>query len=487
MSINASMIVDVTPRAVRGGSGSLEFNGLVLTKNPLAILAQGFESTTAVGEVFGANSTEYAFAQQYWAADANKTFSPRKIIFSRDLSEPTAAWIRSAPLPDLATLKTITNGSFSISVGNSPVEVTGLSLASVTSYSDAAEAIAAKITGTTGAYDSNLNAFIFTTTATGAEAQIGYATGTDAATLGLSEDAGALLWQGTDAQTPTEMMQGIADIDRNWVTFTTIDEPDNDDAIEFAQWATANFGYIYFPFETSATATVSASTSDLAPSIEEAGAGATAPVYGDVENAAFWMGMIAATDFGATNGMKTYAFKTPLLLPANVTQQGMAETLKSKRYNFIGNYATRNAEFQISTFGTLIDKSYSYIDELAGQIWLANEVQRVCMDGLTTVNRAAYDEQGYTMVRNWIASVVTAGLKNGFIQTGISLSATQKSALTEAVGQDVSKELYTNGYILMVQDPGAEVRAERGSPDIVFYFTYGGAIHKIDIPVTAYF
>lgn len=95
MSINASMIVDVTPRAVRGGSGSLEFNGLVLTKNPLAILAQGFESTTAVGEVFGANSTEYAFAQQYWAADANKTFSPRKIIFSRDLSEPTAAWIVS--------------------------------------------------------------------------------------------------------------------------------------------------------------------------------------------------------------------------------------------------------------------------------------------------------------------------------------------------------------------------------------------------------
>ena len=62
------------------------------------------------------------------------------------------------------------------------------------------ETVAAKLTGTTGAYNSDLNAFIFTTEQTGATATIGYATagsgGTDLSTLlGLTQAAGAVLPQ----------------------------------------------------------------------------------------------------------------------------------------------------------------------------------------------------------------------------------------------------------------------------------------------------
>ena len=94
MSINASMIVEVTPRVVRAGSSDLQFNGMVFTKSPLASICDIFTSANQVGEQFGYESPEYQFAQVYWEADEQKTRSPEALYFSRLTTEATAAWIR---------------------------------------------------------------------------------------------------------------------------------------------------------------------------------------------------------------------------------------------------------------------------------------------------------------------------------------------------------------------------------------------------------
>lgn len=493
MSIPASMIVDITSTAVRGGSSNLEFNGMVFTQNALASMCDIFTSANDVGTQFGFDSPEYSFAQTYWAADERKTRSPSALYFARLLTDATSAWIRGYQVTaTLAEFQAISDGALTISVDGSPVQATGIDLSECTSLSEVATTVAAKVTGTTGAYNSSMNCFIFTTSQTGSTATIAYpqtaSEGTDLSTmLGLTEAQGAVLWQGTDAQTFAQNVSSVLEISQNWVTFTTIEEPDEDLATELAQWVSANFGYIYFPYTTQANAEVSGNTSDMASTLEAAGVSSTAPVYGSTNYAAFYMGMLAATDFEATNGMKTYAFKSSSTLPAYVTSGSVASVLQSKKYNFLGSFATRNAQFDVSAWGTLIDSTYSFIDELAGMIWLSNAWQVALMDLITAVNRIPYTERGYTMIRTSTLDVINRGLNNGFIESGVTLSAAQISALTEAVGQDISKTLENTGWYLRVEDPGATARSNRQSPICQLYFTYGGAVHVINGSATAFF
>ena len=493
MSINASMIVEVTPRVVRAGSSDLQFNGMVFTKSPLASICDIFTSANQVGEQFGYESPEYQFAQVYWEADEQKTRSPEALYFSRLTTEATAAWIRGFGMTaTLADLKKITDGVLTVPINGSDVQATGIDLSEATSLSDVATTIAGKLTGTTGQYNSGLNAFIFTTTETGSTATIDYAKtatgGTDLGPiLGLTQDDGAALWQGTDAQSFAECVSNVLGVSQNWVTFTTIDTPETALAQEIAQWVSANFGFIYYPNTTDNNAASAQSQADLASVLDAAGVSNTAPVYGTPNYCAFFMGMQAATDYSATNGVKTYAFKRSALLPANVTNSNVAEVLANKRYNFLGNFAMRNAEFDVSSFGTLLGDSYRFIDELGGMIWLTNSLQRTIMDGLTSVNRVPYTERGYTMIRTWCMAPINQGLQNGYIEPGVTLSATQKTQLIEAIGQDVSQEIYNNGWYLRVADPGAEARANRQSPICDLYFTYGGAVHRLELGASAYF
>lgn len=489
MAINANMIVDVTPRAVSGGSSDLDFNGFVFTKNPLATAVDIFTTASGVGAQFGYESPEYAFAQTYWQADDNKTKSPKALCFGRLLDEATSAWLRGFTVTaELKDFQAITNGTLSVTVNGAKVDATSIDLSAAKSFSDVATAVAEKIGDVKGEFNSNMNAFIFTTTQTGASATMGYAEEGDLAQmLGLTEAQGAALWQGTDAQSFSTTINQVLNITQNWVTFTTIDEPSVDLAKEMAKWVSTNFGYIYFPYTTQTAAESRSSTTDLATVLKDEGVAHTNPIYGPYAYAANFMGMVAATDYNATNGVKTYAFKGASGLAPYVTNTEVAQILKEKKYSFYGSFATRNAQFNLSYEGALLGSSYSYLDELAGMIWFTNTIQRTIVDGMKTVNRVPYTEDGYTMVRMWLTDPINKALTNGYIQAGVEMSAAQKTQLIQEVGKDVSNDIKNNGYYLRVTDPGADVRAQRGSPRVQIYFTYGGAVHKMDVSVTAYF
>ena len=68
---------------------------------------------------------------------------------------------------------------------------------------------------------------------------------------------------------------------------------------------------------------------------------------------------------------------------------------------------------------------------------------------------------------------------------GVSLSEAQKAQLYQEAGEDISTELYTNGFVIRVTDPAPEVRATRGTPNISVWYTYGGSVNKIEFPLTA--
>ena len=66
------------------------------------------------------------------------------------------------------------------------------------------------------------------------------------------------------------------------------------------------------------------------------------------------------------------------------------------------------------------------------------------------------------------------------------LSEKQKAELYIEAGIDITEQLFTEGYYFEVSDPGADVRAVRGTPIINVWYTYGGSVNKLNIPLTAF-
>jgi hypothetical protein len=107
------------------------------------------------------------------------------------------------------------------------------------------------------------------------------------------------------------------------------------------------------------------------------------------------------------------------------------------------------------------------------------------LNGLTQAGRVPYNDRGYALIRAWLQDPINRALNNGVIDAGVSLSESQKAQIYNETGKDLSTELYTKGYAILVEDAGASVRVGRQSPNISVYYTYGGSINKIDVASTA--
>lgn len=498
MAIPASHIVNVLPRVLPGGSNNLELNGLLFSLSPLIsanTLVMSFPSAAGVGEYFGENSPEYSAALVYFTSFDNKQAAPRALMVARRVASDIPAYLRGSRVAcTLAQLKTIKDGAFTISVDNTALALDGLDFSTVASYSQAAqvleEALSAHATGITVSYSSLNGTFTIESPSKGGASEVGFAecasSGADlAGLLGLSEAAGALVSKGMDAMSIDEQMAAVLAKTQNWVSFSTVWECEPTEACEWAAWANKHYGWLYVAYTTH-PATISAdSSSDLASQIKDKGFDHSAVVFGTLEYAAFIMGVVASIAWQRANGAITTAFKRQSGLAPWVANEVEAAILESKRCNYFGNFATRNAEFVFLYPGCLSASSYGFIDPYINSIWLNNRIQVALMDGLSLTGRAPYNTRGYTMIKAWMMDPVNDAKLNGVIEPGVMLSEAQKSEVMNEAGLDIADELWTQGYYLQVLDPGAQVRAERGSPITSIWYTYGGAVQKLTVAATA--
>lgn len=496
MSINASYLVSLPPRTITGGSSDLQTNGMVLTDSQLIPAdkpAMSFVSAAAVAAVFGADSAEAAFAQQYFTGLINQQKAPSALIVGRLITEAAPAWLRSATLTaKLADLKKITDGALTIEVNGTEEKATGISLANAGSLSDVAAIIAEKVTGMTGAYNSDLSEIILTTEATGAEATISFATapesGTDLASLlGLTEAAGAVISQGSKALTPAANLDAICNVTRNWTQFTTIAEvTDEETAKAYAAWAAGDSDDYVFVFWSSDDKMTNQLTADATIAKALSGYSTTFAFYCKTNAAAAAIVAYPATiKWDATQGMKVLFGKKVTGVPAIVTTESAAAALDALKVSYIGDFATRNADFQIFNRGAMMGSKYGFLDAAIGMIWLRAKIQRACMDGFSSVNRVPYNEKGYALIDAWISDPIREAKNVGVIDEGVKLSDAQKAQIAQEVGEDISDTLFSNGYWFGIEDPAANVRAERGSPTVSLYFAYAGSVQKLEMPVTA--
>ena len=480
MTIPASQLVDITPRVIGGGLSGLSFVGTFLTKNtnlPTAT-AVPFYSQKAVGEYFGTASTEYKLAGNYFTADSNSSKKPDVLWFYRYASSATSAFLRGVTPSSLDDLKTITSGSFSIKIDGTTEEITGLDFSAETSYSGVASvletALATEATGTTCTWDSQFKAFVITSPSTGTTSTLEFATGASAGALGL--DNGTLS-QGTAAATLTQTMTGAVNSNSNFWSFMPVWDETSSEALELAGWC--NDQGVRFMY-----ALVDKTTAGLTPNNQACLAYQVSDYYGvcclynTKELGAMAMGVGASIDPAQLNGRKTWAFKQQTGLTYTVNSETDAPVLLANGYNFYGNYATASSQFKLFQNGQ-ISGDAKWLDTYYGQVFIRDGLQNAWLNAMISANTLPYNQSGYGVLRAAAMDTINTAVNAGFIRQGVSLSEAQKAQVQSEAGLDISGALETQGWYLQILDPTTQVRAERGTPVVNFWYMDGGSIQRI--------
>lgn len=486
MTIPASDIVVVNPGVVGSGGNPLALNGVILSTNTLLPTAavRSFASPDAVKAFFGAASAEYAIAQVYFLGFDNSTIKPGTLYFSPYVNTARASWLQSGNLSamSLTDLQAL-SGVLTVTINGVAKTSSSINLATASSFSDAATKIdAGFVSGDVAVTWNPVNStFLFTSPTTGAASTMSVATGTLSAGLMLTSATGAILSQGADADTPATAMDAVKAATQNWVDFMTMWEPVIEDKEAFAVWTNAqNQRFMYVCWDTDAQAIVNGSTTcfgAIAKSLQYDG---VVPVYNTKELAAFMLGTVASIDFSRLNGRITSAFKSQSGFVPTVTDQQIAANLLENGYSFYGAYATANDQFNFLYNGQMSGK-WSWVDTFVDQVYLNAQFQLALLSLLTTVKSIPYNESGYSLIRAAMIDPISQALNFGSIRTGITMSAQQKAVVNQAAGMDVSTIIEQQGYFLQILDPGAQVRGNRGTPVINFWYTDGGAVQKITV------
>jgi hypothetical protein len=494
-SIPASAIVSVIPSVISAGGSALELIGLCLTSSTRVPTGQvlSFPSSATVSSYFGPASVQAAQAAIYFAGFEGSNVLPGAMLFAQYNLAAVPGYLRGGNISGLTlTQLQALSGTLTITFAGIGLTSSSINLSSATSFSNAASMIQSAFTSPPFAvtYDSVSGAFVFTSTASGATATITYATGTLAAGLLLTQAAGATLSQGAAAAAaPAAYMAGIVAQTTNWATFFTDFDPDagsgNALKFAFAAWAgTTQNEFAYLAEDTDITPTQSTNaSSSLGQKIIAAGISGATPIY--VPSipyglAAFASGAVASIDFTETNGEATLAFKSQSGLVATVTNATAAANLIANGYNYYGAYATANQNF-IFFYPGSISGPFKWIDAYVGQIFLNSQFQLALMELLTNVKSIPYNAAGYGLIRSAMQDPITQMLNFGLITPGTTLSAAQQAEVNNAAGINIAQTLQSTGYYLQILPATAQVRGNRTSPSITFWYCQGGSVQSINV------
>lgn len=485
MTIPASQLVDITSRVIGGGLSGLEFAGTLLSKSTRlpAGVAVPFYSQSAVGDYFGTGSTEYKLAGNYFLADSNSSRKPKTLWFYRFAESAVGAFLRGVEVGSLASLKEITNGAFKITVNGTAITCSSLNFSSATNYSDVASAIQTKLASglasTTCTWDSQSKSFVITSPTTGDTSTITYAeapaSGTDVSgVLGLTS---GVLSQGSSAKTLTECMEDCVNSNANFWSFMPIWEETATEAIQLADWCNSKgIRFLYVMVDKSEDGTVANNPACLGQQVKDYIG--ICPDYNTKEHGAMTMGIGAAVDVAQFEGRKTWAYKAQNGLAYTVNDETKAVNLLGNGYNFYGNYATASEEFKLFQNGQCSGDA-KWLDTYYGQVYIKTGLQNDWLYILMNSNTVPYNESGYTRLRAGANNTIESAKNAGFIREGVTLSSAQLAIVQSQAGLDISNELQTQGWYLQILDPTAEVRAQRGTPVINFWYCDGGSIQFI--------
>lgn len=488
-TIPFSQVVNVVPSVLSAGGIAVDLNGLMLTQNAYAPAGTilSFATANDVATYFGATSTEASLASIYFNGYQNSTQLPGELLIANYAETATTGWLRSGSLASmtLGQLQALGSGTLSITVAG-VVKTSGtISLAGVTSFSDAASVIQAAFTspGFTVAFDSTQNAFIFTTTTTGAAETMSFATGSLSTGLMLTSATGAVVSNGQDAAVPATFMNSIINQNQNWATFFTTWESVLSEKEAFASWSNSvSPRYLYICQDSDVNALNAAATNTFGDWLQDNAIIGTLPIYGNKTHAAFAAGFAASLDFTRLNGRATLDFKEQSGLVPSVTTASNYNAVVSHGYNCYGAYGSNNPANNANWFtpGSVSGK-WLWADTYLNQIWLNAQLQLSLVTLLQQVGSIPYNAQGYSLINAACLDPINAAINFGAIRKGIQLSAAQAAEVQYALGYNAAPIIASQGYVLQISPATAVTRAARQSPPITLYYQDGESVQQITL------
>lgn len=498
MSMPASAIVKVNPRLINAGGTGLELNGLILTRSrdiPSSQRVLQFTSPDDAADYFGPLSTEADMAARYFLGYDNSFKKPAVLYYGLFADEALPPWLRGGRVSArVGDFRQIAAGEITVVMGGYTAKLENMNFSAVNSYSDAALVLQAAIRSQTGGgdvwktatvtYTSTFGAFVIAGGTPGAGNGMGHASGAMAEMMRLTQEAGAVLSDGMDAQSPAEIMEACLDYTENWVSFTTAFATGEEITLALVKWSNdSGVRFLNVLWSRDLSLTVQFGEDNIGTEIQNMSYSGAAGIYGEAAHAAFIMGMIASIDYAQEQGAITTAFKSQSGQEITVKSEVVANALMEKGFNWYGDYATANDRFIFFYPGKMFGK-YLFIDTYVNAIWLNSALQLAILSLFNNVARIPYTEAGYTLVRAALKDPVTQAKRAGVIDSGVTLSEAQKAQLNREAGLNIAPILDTDGYYIQVKDPTPQIRAQRGTPVVNVWYTYGGSIHKLEMAST---
>lgn len=339
-------------------------------------------------------------------------------------------------------------------------------------------------------YNSQTQAFQITSGETGSASSVAYGqsagSGTDLSqVLNLTEQLGAVQSEGTDGQSLTDCLTSVLKSARDWVSFSTIWEPEYAEKLELATWCSGHdTRFIYIMWDTDDASRVQGSTASAGYAITHTLAlDGTCCVWNTLDVAAGVMGAIACLNFSQREGRTTLAFRQFEGVAVTCNDDGDYDALIANGYNCYADFATASAQFKFYQPGQVSGK-FEWLDTYCNAIALKDSLQLNILDLFRAMRSLPYNEDGYAAVRTACLDTIDRFRNFGAIRVGISLSQTQKVQLLAEIGKDVSQTLESVGWYMQITDPGAVVRGQRGTPNCAFYYMDGGSIQRIIMSAT---
>lgn len=435
--------------AVGGASqvSQRDLMGRVFSSNSLLPYGAVVEFTglDAVGKYFGTASDEYAFASKYFGYSSRSGNVAQKISFALHSASAMAARLYGkAKATTLSSLTELANADITFVIAGASHALAGLNLSAATSFAEVASIVNTALATeadadiATFAYDATLGRFYLTTTATGAEASCGYATGTLATMLGLVASEG-ILSAGSDAESGLDALSASAELSNNFFSFTFLSSISGEESA-IAAWVNAqNVRYMWSLGVTAENASTMASA--LA---EYDGVGLTL----GADCVFLPMAIAAAINYDLPNASVDFMYQQAAGITPSVTSQEKQEAYDAIRVNYYGT--TQQAGNLVSFYQDgKLQGSISSMGVFVNEAWLKDAMFSALLNMRLSLDTLPANDAGLAFVKMAMQEVIGKAQNNGVINAGKTLDATQKVYIGQITGDKSAwQSVQSMGYWL---------------------------------------
>lgn len=480
---------NITPTTINAAGTALDIYGLLLSNHELLPVGKVSEFTTAaeVGLAFGTTSREYQAASLYLSGYDNATVRPQAVLFGRWVDKEVSGWLLSGSFKGMpiTALQSI-HGTLTLNIDGTTKTSEALDLASATSFTDAATAIATALgKEVTVEWLPIQSRFLLRSATTGTASQVTQAQGEVAKSLKLTADSAATSSAGATVTTMADTMDSIVNQNQDWVLTASLVDFDETQKKELAAWVSQSanrFGYVYY--DESATATIANNPSTFQQSVVVAnGYENVMAVFGSYLYAVLALAYSASLNFTRTNGRVSYKFRSFSGIAPNVSDNATASALESNGYNYYGAYSQNKTMKQYVSDGQITGK-YHWLDSFLSQVWINANLIAAFANLFSDNASFAFNATGYAAVSAAVIEVASRAKNFGAIRAGVTLDPAQIKLVNGAVKSDVKSVLYTEGWYFYIPPQNSQARTERILQGAIFYYVDGQLIQRISLNST---